>query len=44
MNLAQTRKKIDEAQFFLGKMIERERLAFGDHAEFDLSLSEIQSG
>lgn len=39
MDLARVHKKIGEAQFFLGKMSERERRAFGDHVQFDYYLS-----
>jgi hypothetical protein len=39
MDLARVHKKIGEAQFFLGKMSERERHAFGDHVRFDYYLS-----
>jgi len=39
MDLARVQKKMGEAQFFLGKMSERERRAFGDHVQFDYYLS-----
>jgi hypothetical protein len=37
------RKKLREARFFLAKMVERERMAFGDHEEFDFYLSAFLS-
>lgn len=36
-------KKVREARFFLRKMAERERLAFGEHEEFDYFLSAFLS-
>ncbi len=39
MDLARVHKKIGEAQFFLGQLIERERRAFGDHVQFDYYFS-----
>lgn len=41
--MAGVRKKLREARFFLGKMAERESLAFGDHEEFDFYLSAFLS-
>ena len=37
------KKKIREATFFLGKLVERSRLAFGDREEFDFYLSAFLS-
>jgi hypothetical protein len=37
------RKKLREATFFLGKLAERSRLAFGDREEFDFYLSALLS-
>ena len=37
------RKKLQEATFFLGKLAERSRLAFGDREEFDFYLSAFLS-
>jgi hypothetical protein len=39
VDLSRVHKKIGEAQFFLAKMAERERRAFGDHVQFDYYLS-----
>jgi hypothetical protein len=39
LDLSRVHKKIGEAQFFLAKMSERERHAFGDHVQFDYYLS-----
>jgi hypothetical protein len=36
-------KKLREARFFLGKMLERAQMAFGDHEEFDFYLSAFLS-
>ena len=36
-------KKLREAHFFLGKMLERAQMAFGDHEEFDFYLSAFLS-
>lgn len=39
MDLVRVHKKLAEAQFFLGKMTEQERRAFGDREPFDYYLS-----
>ena len=39
----QVKKKLREAAFFLGKLAERSRLAFGDREEFDFYLSAFLS-
>ena len=43
MDLARIHKKIAEAQFFLGNMVERERRAAGDRQPFDFYLSAFLS-
>jgi hypothetical protein len=43
MNIAKVEKKLREAQFFLGKMVEQERKAFGDKEPFDFYLSALLS-
>jgi len=39
MDLSRVHKKVGEAQFFLEKMIQRERRLFGDHVQFDYYMS-----
>jgi hypothetical protein len=43
MDLARVHKKLAEAAFFLGKMIEEERRPFGDREPFDYYLSAFLS-
>jgi hypothetical protein len=41
--MLQVHKKLREARFFYGKMVEREQMAFGDHEEADFYLSAFLS-
>jgi hypothetical protein len=39
MPMTSVKKKVREAEFFLGKLQECDRIAFGDHEHFDFFLS-----
>ena len=41
--MLRVRKKLREARFFLGKMVERQQKAFGEHEQFDFYLSAFLS-